>query len=349
MGNPLKDIFSTEEPQFAGTIYFQDIDSKKKFLNALSQVSETGETLEVSGVSKIDNYIKNGNFIQKLDTSEEMIQFFIGPSKEKKPLTIVTDYGDYTFEFESYQTKDSIIAETNKNTDTLYTKMVLHNDGKININFKLEINRAQNVESLIRLLNAAYYLIQKMIPDGSYESNTQFKMLQGSEEYWKIVRKVEQSLGIAFNPQKFSEDSTQMEKDEKSIFEVYFLFVKKCMLKQNFVKSMTIRFPKNDTGIIPEVGQKIALSYIDTIHKKIYGEKLDFYTQNFIFKAIVSKIEEEDNNTVKIDITGTDTEPIALVYQAYKTKEEIDNLPDFNKINFEDAKTLSEWIQRLNT
>lgn len=349
MGNPLKDIFNTEAPQYISTLHFDDLESKKHFIDIMNQASENGEFVEVSGVSKIDNYIKSGNYTQKLNDSGEMIKFFIGPSKEKRPFTINTDYGEYTFEFESYKTKDSIIAETNKNTDTLYTKMVLHNDGKININFKLEISRAQNVESLICLLNAAYCLIQKMMPDGSYESNTQFKMLRGSEEYWKIVRKVEQSLGITFNPQKFSEDSTQMEKDEKSIFEVYYLFVEKCMIKQNNIKNLTIRLNKDNDITIPEIGQKIGLSYIDTNQKEFYGEKFDFYLENFIPKAIVSKIEEEDKNTIKIDITGTDTEPLILFYRAYKTKEEIDTLPDLNQINFDDVKSLPELIHELNT
>lgn len=349
MNNPLKDIFNTETPQYVSTLHFDNVESKKHFIDIMNQALESGEFIEVSGVSKIDNYIKSGNYTQKLNDSGEMVKFFIGPSKEERPLTISTDYGEYTFEFESYRTKDSIIVETNKNTDTLYTKMVLHNDGKININFKLEISRAENVESLIHLLNAAHCLIQKMIPDCSYEANAEFKMLRGSQDYWKIVRKVEQSLGVGFNPQKISQDLTQIEKDEKSLFEVYFLFVEKCMIKQNSIKNLTIRLNKDNDITIPEIGQKIGFSYIDTNQKEIYGEKFDFYIQNFIPKAIVSKIEEEDENTIKIDITGTDTEPLILVYRAYKTKEEIDTLPDLNKINFDDAKTLPEWIKELNT
>lgn len=349
MGNPLKDIFNTDSPQYISTLHFDDVESKQKFLEMMNRALDDGEFVEIDGVTKIDNYIKNGKYTQKLNDSGEIIKFFIGPSKKKSPLTIDTDYGEHTFEFESYRAKDSIIAETNKNTDALYTKIVLHNDETIDINFKLEISKAKNVESLIHLLNAAHCLIQKMIPDCSYEENAQFKMLRDSQDYWKIVRKVEQFFEINFDPQKFSSDSMQLEKDRKAIFEVYFLFIQKCMLKQNSINSFTLNFSPGDLSTVPPIGQKIGLSYVDSIQREIYGETVSFYTQNFTPKAIVSKIEETADKTLKVDITGTDTEPLVLIYRAYKTEEEIDTLPDLNKINFDDAKTLPEWIKKLNT
>lgn len=350
MGNPLKDIFTTEEPEFVSTIHFQNVESKEKFLNALHQTSETGEYEAVDGITKIDSYIKNGGYTQRLDFPGEIVQLFIGPAKEEKDLTIITDYGEYIFNFEVYHTRDSIIAETNRDSSILYVKIVLQdNSDKISMNFKLNIEKAESVEILIRNLNAAQSLIKTMSLNNSNKSIDLLKTIQESEKYWKIVSEVERLFEIHFKPQIFPKDIMQSKKIENTILGLYLLFIEKRMIKRNVFKTLTIKLSKSDIVFVPEIGQKMAFSYVDTIQQEIYEASVEFYMQNFIFNAIVSKIEESDNDTLKIDIVGTDTEPLILFYRAYKTEKEIDSLPDLNKINFDDARTLSEWIEELNT
>ena len=119
------------------------------------------------------------------------------------------------------------------------------------------------------------------------------------------------------------------------------------MLKQNSGNGFTIKLRKADISLVPKIGQKMAFSYIDAIQQEIYGENFEFYTQNFILKAIVSEIKEVDDDTLKINVTGTDTEPLILTYRAYKTEDEIDTLPNLNEINFAEAKILSELVKDL--
>lgn len=348
MGNPLKDIFSTEKPQFVSTIHFDSIESRAKFLETINQASAPGQYIEIDGISRIDNYIKTGSSVQKLDSPEKgKSRFFIKPFDDRRPFTIATDYGDYTFDFQCYQTNDATIAETNKDTSVLYIKIALHKGGKGNINFSLNLNKATSVESLIHHLNAARYLMKKLIPDGTSETEAQLKILEGYENYWTIVQEIELFFGIRFNPQKFSKDLAQSKREEESILELYFLFVKKYMLKQNSGNGFTIKLRKADISLVPKIGQKMAFSYIDAIQQEIYGENFEFYTQNFILKAIVSEIKEVDDDTLKINVTGTDTEPLILTYRAYKTEDEIDTLPNLNEINFAEAKILSELVKDL--
>lgn len=348
MKNPLKDIFNADKPKYGLTIQFNNSESKSKFIETINQAVESGEYKEIKGILKVDSYIKNNEYLHKLDSYDNKSKKFVGPVKKKLPFTIDTDYGNYTFDFESYKSFDYNVIKTNENTSALYVKIIIRSNKKDNLSFKLNLNIAENVQDIIQTLNAIQHLLKLFFNNDADKVNEQVRILKDWEDYWKMVRKIELIFNVTFNPKKISEDLEQVYKDEKNVLEFYFLFVKKCFIKQNSINSLTINLSKNLYNKIPQIGEKIGLSYVDTVKREIYGEPFEFFTQNFIFKATISKIEELDDDMLRIHITGTDTEPLTLIYRAYKTEEDIDIINDFNKVDFKAAKTLSELKKELN-
>lgn len=200
---------------------------------------------------------------------------------------------------------------------------------------------------MICALNATWHLIGELISDDSEEVQAQKNLIQNCESYWKIVREIEQYVGIGFNPCNIPDDSIQAEKDALSVYKIYFLLIKKRMLKIQSINKFTITLSKKD-GEGLKIGQKFACSYVDCKRVVVYGEEISFYTQNFIPKSVISKKQKNDDGTLKIGITGTDTEPMSLIYRGYNAKEKIDTIPDFNKINFKSAKSFQDLMDEYN-
>ncbi len=348
MNNPLKDIFTTKEPELVGSICLKNIESKEKFLKGLNQILEKGEYKEIENISEIETYIKSGGYKQIIHRKNEIDKIFIGLSEAERPFIISTGYGDYTFKIKVYTDNNSIVMETDKQKSIVYIKIVIYNDKKATLNFELKVENANSVKEIIYNLNATKYLIKKMLKNNTNEKEELTNIVNKLECYWGAVSDIENFFGIQFSTQNISEDLTLSKTDEKIILKLYFLFIKKYMIKKNDINSLTIKAYKSESDLYPKIGQKMALSYIESHQQEIYGEKLEFFTQNFITKAIVSKIEEMDNNVLEINVSGTDTEPLNLIYRAYKTKEEIDTTPDLNEINFDDVKTLPELIKEFS-
>lgn len=341
MGNQLKDIFSTSEPEFESKIFFDSAESRKKFLNSLDKISKDGEAIEIEGVNKIEAYAITGRLKQIIKSHEKFEKLIVGPSKQEKSYVIDTDFGKHTFIFETYSIDDAYVLETNKN-EIISIKMIIYTnrDQNLSLTFKFNIQSAKNVKELVCYFNAVNCFINYLIP--SQKENVRIKSLRELEKYWRKVQSIEKFFDITFKSKNFLNEGLVAEKNAELVNKLYFIFIEKKLLKES-MDSLYVTLTLNEDNTILE-NKEIAISYTEEHNEEIYCESIQFFLQNFIPYAVIKSAIKQEENELKIELVGTDTKPLNLIYKGYKTIEEINRELDFNSIDFNEAKTLSELI-----
>lgn len=344
MSNLLKNIFNAKDPEFGFYLTFKNPEVNKKFAMALNKISETGETIEINEESIIETYLNTNDIKQKTNKFDTVEKLIIGPSREKKPLTISTDYNNYTFNFEMYKTNDSIIFENNK-SDVVYLKFCINDVLKqLKFDFKFNISIAKSFKELIITFNAVRNLFILLMNEPNSEIDKFIKEIKDTEDYWKIIYDVEQALGITFDNKKIPNNTDEIFEIEQSIYELYFLFVKKYKLKHN-LNDLSITTSELNEKLI--VNEKIGLSYLAEHEKELLGKVVSFKTQIFVPNAIISSCEKLEDGKYKLILSGTDINPLFSICQLYTPEENKESFVDFNNIELESIKTLSELIESL--
>lgn len=350
MGNILKDIFSSEEPQYGGTIKFVNSEAYHDFLKALSTVNDEEKGVEISGVDSMETFIETNAGKQILNDFGEIIQLFIALSTEQAPYEVSTDFGRYTFDFERLVKKDEIVLKNN--TDAIvHIRVVLKlKEGKVNITYKTNPHIAETIESIIYSYNATRYLIKSFLKPATSnnEVNKAIGFFREYESFWKRVHELEKLLNIHFLPKNIN-DSLE---DRRDIEQLYLLLIKKMPIREN-LRDISLSIKHNEFSFEKGLkeGDKFGITLNEAYEYEVYGEKLSIFFATFIFNAIVDRIDDnQEKREYVIKCVGTDSEPIYKVYEGFKTLDEAETaLNDLNEFNgnLANAKTLNDIMHEM--
>lgn len=349
MANPLKDIFSVDEPEYLLSVEFEN---EQAYQNFIEQLNSSEDGFKFDGVKQTTQYIKSGTSKQKLDEHKGITHFYVSPKKETVPIEIVSDFGPYTFNFVRIEKPNEIVLKTEDDDIVSFRFSFPKKSETFNLSYSLNPTKADNIEQIIKKYNAAIHLIKKFRGKKANEYiDNELSLLQNSESYWNRVYEVEKVLEIEFNPSKINDTA----KDKGNIEQLYLLLVKKLpiCLKLNHFTATAENTDDFDKSLFVK-GANIATAYSDSMLFEIYGEKLNIFTMNYIFNSIVeSIIENSEARTYKVKYVGTESDPLKRVYLGYKTLNEIpDNeTMDFNETyrRLSNAKTFNELMDDMDS
>ena len=350
MGNILRDIFSSDEPQYGGTLKFVNSEAYNDFIKALNTSNDEEKGVEISGIDSMEIFIETNAGKQILNDFGEIIQLFIAPSTEPAPYEVSTDFGRYTFDFEKLVKKDEIVVKNN--TDAIvHIRIVLKlKEGKVNLTYKTNPNRAETIENIIHSYNAARYLIKSFLKPATSNSevNKVINFFRKYESFWKRVHEIEKLLDIHFLPKNISDTL----EDRMDIEQLYLLLIKKMPIRENLRDiSLSIKHKEFSFEKGLKEGDKYGITLNEAYEYKVYGEKLSIFFATFIFNAIIDSIDDnQENREYIIKCVGTDSEPIYKVYEGFKTLDEaetaLNDLNEFND-NLANAKTFNDIMHEM--
>lgn len=353
MRNPLKDLFSTDEPQYKLNLKMRDAESHAKLWDAINDSTEEERFIELDGIEKIDTYVEtpDGKFL--VDSSEgEIIEFFIGPSIENLPFDVETDYGKYTFQFERIHKEKQIVVKTKADSPVLLRITHEYNSSKVNATYKSNPQSADNVEALLKIYNATYHFLRKFFKhETGEEISTLLSTLQNLESYWKRVHEIEKALNIQFAPSEV----TDSKEDEGEIEKLYLLIVKNLPIRRN---NNEVAFTFNgswdaDNKELPNisVGSEMGVVSEGELHYDLYGAVFSIFTVDYFINATVASIENDlENDKYIVRCVGTETRPLYAVQCGYKSESD---LPDKDTAFSKDmelikkSKTFNELMDEM--
>lgn len=352
MSNLLNEIFSQDEPEYKGTLTFEDAAARAEFLKALDRSNEEEQPIEIKGIKNLANYIETKHGKHLYDShAGEIIQFYVFPSFEARPFEVDTDYGKYTFDFKQIKKNNNDIVTKNDENAIVHIQIITNqSEPEISFMYKLNPMGADSVETIVKSYNALRKLIERFMKvDIDDEVGRAFTSLSQLEAYWTRVRQVEKALGINFDPSRITDSN----KDEGDIELIYLLIIKRLPIRYT-IKGFTVKmkysdsFDKESFG----VGRQIAPPGVNgKISFSVYGEAFTIYTKTYFFNSVIDAIEDDINKKeYTVMCIGTETKPLYAVYFGYAVPDEVPAAEGFNGIHekYAGAKTFNETMDALN-
>lgn len=346
MSNLLRDIFAAEEPMYKGTLSFETAEDRSNFLNALKLLEEEERPIKIRGVKEFETYLETSLGKNVFDKSiGKIVQFYIAPSTEKRPYSVDTDYGKYTFDFEQFKkSKGVVVTRTNENGVLIIKITATYTKETFDFTYRINHTKADSIETIVKSYNALRMLIQRFCPataGGDTKHADILRSLNELEQYWGRVWELEEKLNIHFDPSEIE----GAQKEMVNLETLYLLLVKKLPIRKkigNFNISMDYeeRHQNNEYS----VGQQMGIFTNEMKTFTVFGNEIKVYTDNYIFNAVIDSIEnDKQEEKFIVNYSGSETKPLYCVYLGYTSPEFLADNPDFNIAQRElaDAKTFN--------
>lgn len=346
MGNPLKGIFSKEEPKFIGTVTFESEAAKTAFLNAIYDANEGEKAMEISGVKDIKSFVEVGKKRYLIDEGEIAV-VSIGPHIEHFPFEVNTDYGGYTFELGRIRKETELVVQNSK-SEVVYIRMSIPygQNHPMSFTFKTNPKHADKMETIVLSYNALRHLILRLFQDNiTSDIKKVLDSLLQLEAYWKRIVEIEKLLNVSFSPANISDSSTDQGNAEK----LYLLLVKQRSIRES-LEDVTTTHSGEDIQMKLTLGTHIGFATRSAVLFSVYGEEVTVYVINVFFNAIVNSIDKsEEDNSYRVRYCGTAAEPLYKVVRGYVTEEEMPTIDDFGRAYKElsGAKTFNEIMDEV--
>lgn len=360
MGNKLQTIFSTHMFDLGGNIRFRDIESSRKFADALDLVYEQGQTVEVDGIETISIRIKQGDMEYPAATHKPMGKIVIAPARESIPINIQTKSGTKAIILNRYQTKNEIIIETDLNA-IVYLKLSVKKQNietpTMNFIYRMQLKNAKRIKDISESLHDTLGIMRALlgpldaqnIKDGKEEFIKMIKSFQFTELYFDKLYALEEKLNITFDPQK----ATNINDEANDVYELYLLLIEKKPVRLNAKLTAT-----TSTGITivddsfeHKVGGSLCITFSGEATYTICGQEIHIYTANLLTNAIVKEIKTDSAGTTNILYGDTDSNPMYISYRGFTTKsaETRERKKIMNhKAKYESAQTVEKYIAQCN-
>lgn len=327
MANKLKNIFSTDPPEYESTLKFRDNDAYRNFRAAMDAVEKDGCLVSVDGVESVSMYLQDHGIRFPMEEHKDITEFFIGPAIEPVDYSVINDGIEKIYHFKRYRIKDSIVLETAKD-EVIYLKLLFSEITKrVTITYQIQYQYAGSVSEIVSELNALICFLFRFYPSftgdetNSEESKVKkiFHYLHYTEGFMARFCEVEKKLGLRFSPTELHSISSE---DQQEIEELYLLLCKEIPLRLNARINSTDATNVEITDIQKEltVGTKIALVFVSDTVYELLGQSFKIYTANAVFNAIIKAFDKEgDKSTVYYG--DTDSQPMYISYSAYLNEE----------------------------
>ena len=99
MANKLKNIFSTDPPDYESTLKFRDNDAYRNFRAAMDAVEKDGCLVSVNGVESVSMYLQDHGIRFPIEEHKDIAEFFIGPAIEPVDYSVINDGVEKIYHF----------------------------------------------------------------------------------------------------------------------------------------------------------------------------------------------------------------------------------------------------------
>lgn len=327
MANKLKNIFSTDPPEYESTLKFRDNDAYRSFCAAMDAVERDGCLVSVDGVESVSMYLQDHGIRFPIEEHKDIAEFFIGPAIEPFDYSVINDGIEKIYHFKKYRIRDGIVLETAKN-EVIYLKLLFSEiTQRVNITYQIQYQYADSVSEIVSELNALICFLFKFYPSSTgKETNGEeskvkkiFQYLHYTKGFMSRLCEVENKLGLRFSPTALHSISSE---DQQEVEELFLLLCKEIPLRLNARINSTNATNVKMTDIQKEltVGSKIALVFVSDTVYDLLGQSFKIYTANAVFNAIIKAFDKEGDKTT-VYYGDTDSQPMYISYSAYLNEE----------------------------
>lgn len=358
MPNKLKDVFSNKMFEMGGNLNFRDKEAYDKFLESLRSVYDEGRTIKVDGVSSISSNVKDGDMIYPLMVESTPALLTIGPSVEPVSITVNTTCGKRTVKFLRYNTRNSIIVQTDDNEIVFFKFAFEKNSHRVQFTYKMQPQFATKTKDVVESYCVAIGILNRFFkPDNEQDDSDDLDSLhrikqsfQITYSFWEKLSLIEDKLTLSFDPVKIGD----IDDNIRDVEELYLFLVEKKAVRMDAKLTTT-----ESTGITlesneytPEIGQAISLTFTDKITYLICEQTIVIYTANLLANAVIKEFSEAENGAKKILYGDTDSTPMYISCTGHKTQNEAameSSLIMKNKeltLKYKDALTATEYYRQ---
>ena len=328
MANKLKNIFSSDLPEYKSTVKFQSNDAYRNFRAALDAVERDGSVVPVDGIESISMFMEDHGIKIPIKYNDGITKFIVGPTIESVPFDVVWGEHKKTYDFRRYRISEGTVLETEKNTVVYLKLLFLEAAQKVEITYQIQYEYAKTIEEIDFELSACISLLLKFYAPteevGSAEDlntiNEVLQCLRYTEGFMSRLKAVETVLGVSFSTKELNILSS---KDQQNIEELYLLLCKKIPLRSNTkirsTEANKIVTSKQQEEI--QIGTKIALCFTRRIEFKLLGQQFAIYTANVLINAIIKDFQQ-NGNQVSVFYGDTDSQPMFIAYSAFLQEEQ---------------------------
>ena len=353
MGNKLKSVFSTEMFELGGSIRFKDIESSRKFSEALNLLYDEGNPVEIDGVESVSIRIKDGGVVYPPSVHEHIEKCVIFPSKEPIPIEIETVSGKKMVTLYRYQTKREVIIETATDA-VVYLKLSARKDNPtFHFIYRMQLDKAMRIKDIAEGIYDAIGIVKMFfgstdaqnINEGKAEYINMIRSFQFTGKYFDKLCALENKLNIAFDPQKIE----NIDESASDVYELYLLLIEKKPIRLNARLTTTTAtgITIADDTFEHKLGAPLELIFDGEAAYEICGQTIRLHTANLLTNAIVKAIETDSTGMTHISYGDTDSNPMYISYRGFIRKSDATNERKrimTHKKKYEDAKTVEKYI-----
>lgn len=356
MGNKLKSVFSTEMFELGGSIRFKDIESSRKFSEALNLLYDEGNPVEIDGVESVSIRIKDGGVVYPPSVHEHIEKCVIFPSKEPIPIEIETVSGKKMVTLYRYQTKREVITETAADA-VVYLKLSAQKDNPtFHFIYRMQLDKAMRIKDIAESIHDTIGILEKFfgriddqrIKEGEKEYADMLQSFQLTGMYFDKLCALENKLNIAFDPQKIGD----IDESANDVYELYLLFIEKKPIRLNAkLTTTTATGITIDDTFEHKLGAPLELIFDGEAAYEICGQTIRLHTANLLTNAIVKAIETDSTGMTHILYGDTDSNPMYISYRGFIRKSDATNERKrimTHKKKYEEAKTVGKYIAECN-
>lgn len=343
--------------ELGGDIHFKDVESRRKFSDALELLHETGSPIELDGVDSISTYIRDSGSVYPPVTHRVIDRVIITPYKEQMPLTIESSSKKKEIFLWRYQTKSNIIIETSEQSIVFLKLSIAKGTQNINFTYRMQLNKANRIEDIADSLHDTLGILQIFFgpfsthrdQEGYSDFIQMIKSFQFTFMFFDKLCAVANKLKITFNPSEIRD----INKEAPDVYELYLLLVKRKPVRLNAKLTSTdsASITVADHDFEHELGASVALTFIGENTYTICGQHICIYTTNLVTNAIIKKIRTDKDGTTKILYGDTDSKPMYISYRGFTTKgaatKENKRIISNAKV-YENAPTVEKYIAECN-
>lgn len=353
MGNKLKNVFSTEMFELGGTIHFKDIESSRKFSEALDLLYEEGNPVEIDGVQSVSTRIKDGGVVYPPSVQKHIVKFIIAPSKEPTPIEIETVSGKKMVTFYRYETKREVIMETEMDA-VVHLKLSAQKDNPtFHFTYRIQLDKAMRIKDVAEGIYDAIGIAKMFfgstdaqnISKGKAEYINMMKSFQFMGKYFDKLCAIENKLNVTFDPQEIGD----IDKSASDVYELYLLLIEKKPVRLNAKLTATTAtgITIADDTFEHKLGAALDLTFGGKATYEICGQNIQLHTANLLTNAIVKGIETDSTGMTHLSYGDTDSNPMYISYRGFIRKSDATKERKrimARKEKYKNAKTVEKYI-----
>ncbi|OEF97556.1 hypothetical protein BHF68_04945 [Desulfuribacillus alkaliarsenatis] len=264
---------------------------------------------------------------------KEFGEFSIEPQEFPEMGTIVFQTGKMKKSLKlkrvPYESMDTIAIETSDNT-WLKVRILLHEKTfSANINFIFRLEIIKSVNEIVQAYKYHNSLFTNGVSMAGFNINGKIskdKIISNKTiDFWEKVLQLENKLGLHFDC------STPLTRNVAYEFHILFrCFIEDKPYREDIkVKSDTGLYFSEIGEIEKQIGQEIAVSYIQEISWEIQSQIFSSYTVTSLFNTIVDSIDEidslDESNKYFVKLRSAENKTMFQVMKLFMTRDEAEN------------------------